>query len=57
MFALIGQLTGNSRLGILSLIFFFIIGILLLKFVDIDKGIEEAKRASNKNEEVKIRPQ
>jgi MFS transporter, UMF1 family len=42
-FAFIGQITGNSRFGILSLVFFFIAGIILLRFVDIEKGIEEAK--------------
>lgn len=43
-FALIGQITGNSRYGILSLIFFFVVGIIILRYVDIDKGIEEAKQ-------------
>ncbi|HLT56164.1 MAG TPA: MFS transporter [Bacillota bacterium] len=43
VFAFIGQITGNSRFGIISLIIFFIAGIILLKFVDVEKGIEEAK--------------
>lgn len=38
LFALVGQLTGSSRLGIVSLIIFFVIGIILLRFVDIEKG-------------------
>ncbi|WP_156288781.1 MFS transporter [Oceanobacillus salinisoli] len=42
-FALIGQVTGNSRTGILSLVVFFIAGIVILRFVDIEKGIQEAK--------------
>ncbi|WP_090866323.1 MFS transporter [Oceanobacillus limi] len=45
-FGLVGQLTGNPRLGILSLVFFFIVGILLLTRVNVDKGIEDAKRMS-----------
>ena len=44
LFALIGQLTGSSRLGIISLVIFFIGGLILLRFVDIEKGIEDAKR-------------
>ncbi len=43
LFALVGQLTGSSRLGIISLVFFFIAGIILLKFVNIDQGIKEAQ--------------
>ncbi|UOR13234.1 MFS transporter [Halobacillus amylolyticus] len=42
-FALVGQLTGSSRLGILSLLVFFIGGIVLLKFVDVEKGAKEAQ--------------
>lgn len=57
LFALIGQLTGSSRLGIISLVIFFIGGIILLKFVDIDKGIEDAKRQSSKEGKVEIKPQ
>ncbi|MGY0694895.1 MFS transporter [Virgibacillus sp. FSP13] len=45
LFALVGQLTGSSRLGIISLVFFFVVGIILLRFVDIDKGVKEAKKA------------
>lgn len=48
VFALVGQLTGSSRLGIISLIFFFLAGIILLKCVNIEKGMEEVngKKAS-----------
>lgn len=55
VFALVGQLTGSSRLGILSLIFFFAVGILLLFILDIDKGVEQAKQRTNPDEEPVIR--
>lgn len=42
IFALVGQLTGSSRLGIVSVASFFIIGIILLSRVDVKKGQEEA---------------
>ncbi|MGM8366299.1 MFS transporter [Virgibacillus sp. W0181] len=42
LFALVGQLTGSSRLGIISLVVFFIGGIVLLKRVNIEQGMEEA---------------
>ena len=42
VFALVGQLTGSSRMGIISLIFFFIVGIFILSRVDIEKGQQEA---------------
>lgn len=41
--AMVVQLTGQSRLGILSLIVFFIAGMILLKFVDIEKGAQDAR--------------
>ncbi|RYG72872.1 MFS transporter [Lentibacillus lipolyticus] len=44
LFGLVGQLTGSSRLGIISLVIFFIGGITLLKFVNIEKGVREAKQ-------------
>lgn len=47
LFALVGQLTGSSRLGIVSLIIFFVIGIILLRFVDIEKGMNEAKSSTD----------
>jgi MFS transporter, UMF1 family len=43
LFGFVGQLTGNSRYGILSLIFFFIAGIIILSFVNVQKGVEAAK--------------
>jgi len=42
LFALVGQLTGSSRLGIISLIVFFIGGLILLSRVNVEKGIMEA---------------
>ncbi|MRG86900.1 MFS transporter [Salinibacillus xinjiangensis] len=46
VFALVGQLTGSSRLGILALVIFFIVGIILLQKVNIEKGESEALDAS-----------
>ncbi|WP_070120370.1 MFS transporter [Bacillus marinisedimentorum] len=45
VFALVGQLTGSSRLGIVSLLIFFVAGIFLLTKVDIEKGKLEASEA------------
>ncbi|MCA0988851.1 MFS transporter [Guptibacillus algicola] len=45
LFAFVGQMTGSSRLGIFSIVLFFIGGIYLLHKVNIDKGKEEAKEA------------
>ncbi|MCQ6558673.1 MFS transporter [Paenibacillus mendelii] len=42
VFAVTGTITGSSRLAILSLVAFFIIGIILLAFVNLDKGRREA---------------
>lgn len=43
LFGLVSQLFGNSRLGIVSLIVFFISGIILLTRVDEEKGIQVAR--------------
>lgn len=56
VFALVGQLTGSSRLGILSLIVFFVVGILLLNKVDIEKGIKEAQQYTDPNKKPVIHP-
>ncbi len=45
VFSTVGLLTGSSRLGILALVVFFLVGIFLLKFVDIEKGEREAQAA------------
>lgn len=42
VFALISQFTGSARLSIISLIVFFIVGLILLAFVDVEKA-KEAK--------------
>jgi len=42
LFGLIGQLTGSSRIGIVTIVFFFLTGALLLSKVDIIKGRKEA---------------
>jgi MFS transporter, UMF1 family len=42
LFALVAQITGTSRLGIVSVALFFIVGIFMLRFVDIDKGRRES---------------
>lgn len=43
VFGIVGQLTGSSRMGIASLIIFFLLGIFFLSRVDIDKGKKEAQ--------------
>lgn len=45
IFAVVGQLTGTSRLSILSLVAFFIIGALILSRVDEKGGIRRAVKA------------
>jgi UMF1 family MFS transporter len=42
VFAVVGQLTGTSRLSIVSLIFFFVVGGLLLSRVDVEEGARAA---------------
>ncbi len=44
LFALVGQLTGSSRLGIVSVAFFFIMGMVLLSTVDVEAGRKLAKK-------------
>jgi UMF1 family MFS transporter len=46
LFAVVGQITGTSRLSILSLLVFFIGGGLLLSRVNVEKGIEAAAESS-----------
>lgn len=41
LFGIVGQITGNSRWGILAIAFFFIVGILMLSRVNVEKGIKE----------------
>jgi len=44
LFGLMNQLFGNLRLAILSLIFFFVVGLLILPFVNVKKAVEDVKR-------------
>jgi UMF1 family MFS transporter len=44
LFGLTNQLFGNLRLAILSLIFFFVIGLVILPFVNVKKATEDVKR-------------
>ncbi|MCD6577111.1 MAG: MFS transporter [Anaerolineaceae bacterium] len=43
LFSVINQITGNSRLAIISLVIFFLAGIVILSKVDINKGIAVAR--------------
>lgn len=44
IFGVVGQLAGHSRLSILSLVVFFIVGGLILSRVDVEEGIRVAER-------------
>jgi MFS transporter, UMF1 family len=46
VFSLVSLLTGSARFGILSLFLFFVVGILLLMKVNLEKGEKEAIQAS-----------
>ena len=48
VFGLANQMFNNLRVGILSLIFFFIVGLIILPFVNVNKAIADAK-AYDKN--------
>ncbi|SDJ89382.1 MFS transporter [Sediminibacillus albus] len=54
VFGFVGQVTGSSRFGIISLLIFFIAGILLLKMVNIDKGMAQAKEQTNDELKVEV---
>ena len=45
VFGLVSQLTGTGRLGILSLVVFFLVGGLLLTRVDVAAGVRAARRS------------
>jgi UMF1 family MFS transporter len=49
VFGLANQIFGNLRIAILSLIFFFIMGLILLPFVNVRKAIDDAKKYSADN--------
>lgn len=44
VFGLANQMFGNLRIAILSLIFFFVMGLILLPFVNVNKAITDAKK-------------
>jgi UMF1 family MFS transporter len=44
IFGLANQWFGSLRIAILSLIFFFIMGLIFLPFVNVKKAIEDAKK-------------
>jgi UMF1 family MFS transporter len=44
LFAFVNQTKGNLRPALLSLIFFFVVGLFLLFFVNLNKAIEDVKR-------------
>ena len=46
--ALVTQLTGEGRYGIVSLVVFFIVGIIMLRKVDIERGIRQAQEEDAK---------
>ncbi|HET6845610.1 MAG TPA: MFS transporter [Anaerolineales bacterium] len=48
VFAITNQMFGSLRPAILSLIVFFVAGLIALPFVDIRKGIEDVKNASSR---------
>jgi UMF1 family MFS transporter len=43
LLAIITKLTGSDRYGMISLILFFIVGIIMLQKVNIQRGIEVAE--------------
>jgi UMF1 family MFS transporter len=45
LFSLVVSRTGSYRLALLSLIFFFVVGLIVLWFTDTDRGIREAQEA------------
>jgi UMF1 family MFS transporter len=44
LFGIVGQMMGNSRLAIVSLIIFFVIGAALLSKVNVEEGVKTAQR-------------
>jgi MFS transporter, UMF1 family len=49
LFGLVNQLTGSLRPAILSLIFFFVMGLIFLPFVNVKKAMEDVKAFEVKN--------
>jgi len=48
LFSIITQITGNGRLAIVSLVIFFVVGIIMLRKVDIERGIKQAQEEDAK---------
>ena len=46
--ALVTKFTGEGRYGIVSLVIFFVAGILMLRKVDIERGIQRAQEEDAK---------
>jgi UMF1 family MFS transporter len=46
LFGLVNQLTGSLRLGIVSVIVFFLLGLVLLPLVNVPKAMEQGRQAS-----------
>jgi UMF1 family MFS transporter len=46
--AFVSQLTGSGRWGIVSLVIFFIAGILMLRGVNVERGIARAEEEDAK---------
>ncbi|MDO9303066.1 MAG: MFS transporter, partial [Anaerolineales bacterium] len=53
VFGLANQMFGNLRIAILSLIFFFIMGLILLPFVNVNKAIADARNYDGNQKSVK----
>jgi len=49
LFGLVNQLTGSLRPAILSLIFFFVVGLCILPFVNVKKAMEDVKAFETRN--------
>jgi UMF1 family MFS transporter len=49
LFGVVNQMFGSLRPAILSLIFFFVMGLILLPFVNVNKAIEDVKSRENSN--------
>jgi len=45
LFAVVNQVVGNLRPAILSLIFFFVVGLIILPFVNVEKAIKDTGNA------------
>ena len=42
VFGMVGQIMGNSRLAIVSLVVFFVIGLIILSRVNLEEGMQAA---------------